>query len=1000
MSSTASSSAERPNSKKAFVEVDIGKLESYLTSIKGQLDRHEEELKNPIWWASFKAEIDQVAVMGKKVEHQALDINIIRDMLASQDAGSKGGKHAAAYSDYGAPPAKSVAEKKTDLLVADVEAIKLLVRRMEAQTAVEHSVFAQIRELQRVTRNINAMIEERAPPDALKTLMELVVSLQKIRPLFDSRLNAQEQAIKADVFKALPSIATEISNSVYALNRQKEKQCVLQAEYNVKTRKMDQYMVQVREELDAFIEESGLKSMAAGKRTINEVVKRRMTVRQRDLLTRWKQFTLMERDYAMRKQKLAMGKNLAIIHKAMKKMGLRNFFTVWTARIAMMRSWDLFRIRCTKMIDYWISRVKPDIKLWLLRWKSQTVLRRSQVEDNTTDLRKQIPAAQQQLRDLPEADLTSKIVVLGETVLKVAAAHNVAEDWIEEHKKSYVRMGLTIETNELKANTRIDSQCQAIMSNLSRHTDHAMKSFSTLTLRAEKNENFVSQEFTRVDEEAGKLSKKVKAMHDQLMQHEHKFERILLLQGEMLERLDSLEEKWSGISRKMTDCTSRSEEASESAETAMNTTAALNKDVKDSLYFYDEEFKSIRSAGKIAHKLIEETAFKHRDIMVKLNEMERGVNTRLDDADEMLQGVQPVKATPAELDEMCAEFELVAMMGHGAGREATDIIDEPHVCVPLAQFVMRLSKQMAETILKHDVEKVISGPRLAPPMSTGVAPEDRDYRAELMEEFNEEFVRLVRGRDDEPGYARAQARVVLHRRFMSAMKTALNSHLPKAMHVSSPNRQRSPDKIIGERIAQSITALSRSAAQLLDGRPLTSPNAPPPKWQPKINTDINIQKDDNRSTTDYDYYSMMMLEPVNNASIVQPGNDKFKLANTAPLPATDLEIHATPIPVSVPRQKSLLERQQAERSLSAGAVRHRTALIDSNSMSAIAAKAAQGPEDTMILAAAKSNRKVATALSAAFDPTKSIPYERSNEVDMESKFENPLQSRKLFSSNQ
>jgi len=1004
MASNASSSVERPNSKKAFVEVDIGKLETYLTSIKEQLDRHEEELKNPIWWGPFKAEIDQVAVLGKKVEHQALDINIIRDLLASQDAASVastrgGGRSSPAYNSYGTPPPKSALEKKTDLIASDLEAMKLLVRRMEAQGAVEHAVFGQIRDLQRVTRNLVQTIEERAPPDALKTLMELVVSLQKIRPLFDSRLDAQEAAIKKDLFLALPNIATEISNAVYNLNKQKEQECVLQTEYNVKIRKMDQYMLQVREEMEAYIEESGIKSMAAGKRTLNDVIKKRFTLRQRDLLTRWKEYTVMERQYAQRREKLVMGKTLAVIKRNMNKLGFRSYFDTWQARIQMLKSWDLFRVRVIKMLEYWISRVKPDIKVWLLRWKSLTVLRRSHVEDTTHDLRVHMPSAQKQLKDLPDADLPSKIVVLGESIIKVARAHNLAEDWIEEHKKSYIRMGLSIETNKLEAATRTDSQCQAIMTNLSRHTDYAIKSFSALTIRTEQNENLNSQEFVRVDEEAAKLSKKVKTMQDQIAEHDHKFERILLLQGEMLDRLDSLEEKWGGISRKMSDCTARSDEASESAESAMNTTHALNKDVTESLFFYDEEFKSMRSAGKIAHKLIEETAFKHRDIMVKLNQMERSINTRLNDADEMLTSVQPVLATPTQLDEMCAEFELVAMMGHGAGREATDIIDEPHVCLPLAQFVLRLSKQMADKIIQLDVEKAISGPRMAPPMSTGIS-EDRDYRAELMEEFNEEFVKLVRARDDEPGYARAQARVVLHRRFMSAMKAALNSHLPKTMHISSPYRQRSPDKIIGERIAQGITALSRSASVLLESRPMTSPNAPPPKWRPKIETDIVIQKDDNRSATDYDYYSMMTLEPVNQATIGLPGADKFRFADTAPPVASygtsPLEVHATPIL----RQKSILERQQAERSLSAGAVRHRTAVIDANSMSAIAAKAAQRSEDTVLLAAAKSSRKLANALSSTFDPSKSIPYERSNEVDMESKFDNPLQSRKLFSSNQ
>jgi hypothetical protein len=171
--------------KKALVEVDIGKLEMYLVSIQEQLSRHEDELHNPVWWPAFKAEVDQVAVLGRKVEHQALDINIIRDKLAngsspgaadaSSSSHSPGRSHeqtsyGATYGSYGgnASPSharKAQADPRVDLLAADVEAVKLLVRRIEAQRAVEHTLFSQIRELQRGTRQFQQQLEERAPPE-------------------------------------------------------------------------------------------------------------------------------------------------------------------------------------------------------------------------------------------------------------------------------------------------------------------------------------------------------------------------------------------------------------------------------------------------------------------------------------------------------------------------------------------------------------------------------------------------------------------------------------------------------------------------------------------------------------------------------------------------------------------------------------------------------------------------------------------------------------------
>ena len=199
----------KSTSAKTLVEIDIGKLETYLVSIKEQLTRHEEELHSPVWWAAFKAEVDQVAVLGKKIEHQQLDINILKDLLVSNPVdknqqkvsgtGSTAGR--STYQSYSSPShgtndnVKEL-DKRQQLLAADLESTKILIRRMESQRAQEHLVFSQIRELQRGMRNVSQLLEERAPADALRTLMELVLSFQQIKPLFDNRLTEHEKTLK------------------------------------------------------------------------------------------------------------------------------------------------------------------------------------------------------------------------------------------------------------------------------------------------------------------------------------------------------------------------------------------------------------------------------------------------------------------------------------------------------------------------------------------------------------------------------------------------------------------------------------------------------------------------------------------------------------------------------------------------------------------------------------------------------------------------------------
>ena len=42
------------------VQIDAVKLDSYLKDIKSQLQKHDDELLNPVWLTSIKPEIDKV----------------------------------------------------------------------------------------------------------------------------------------------------------------------------------------------------------------------------------------------------------------------------------------------------------------------------------------------------------------------------------------------------------------------------------------------------------------------------------------------------------------------------------------------------------------------------------------------------------------------------------------------------------------------------------------------------------------------------------------------------------------------------------------------------------------------------------------------------------------------------------------------------------------------------------------------------------------------------
>ncbi len=236
----------------------------------------------------------------------------------------------------------------------------------------------------------------------MSTPRGLVSSVKIIRPLFNARLYTQEQVIEAELLQSLPSLAESVSNEIYRVNRGKEAECLALVEYNLRNRKLEKSIRDVKEESQTFAEEASLASMLAGKKTLNDIIKMRLAVWQRDLLTRWKLFTLSERRYANLKATIGLKTALQIVDKGMVKLGQGFFFNYLRQRVQMLRSWELYRVRTVKMVEYWMQRTLPNLKKYLLCWRSNAILRHFHAMQQTHDWRVLMPAKHRQLLDLLE----------------------------------------------------------------------------------------------------------------------------------------------------------------------------------------------------------------------------------------------------------------------------------------------------------------------------------------------------------------------------------------------------------------------------------------------------------------------------------------------------------------------------------------------------------------------------------------------------------------------
>ena len=990
--------------RKNLVEIDVGKLESYLTSIKDQLSRHDDELKNPVWWSAFKTEIDQVAVLSQKVEHQQLDINIIRDLLANNAEKEKEGRNSNKHSYGGISSGQeSESDKKIPILAADVEGLKLLVRRIETQRAIEHNVFSQIRELQRCFRTILHLVDERAPPKALSTLMGVVGSIQPMKQQFNNLLEINEREIKKDILDKVPDMATEMSEKVYKFNRSRERECVPMTEYKKIVSNFERDIKLLNNEVGALSQSAANSGFIAGQRSIKEMIRKRLQIRQRDLLTRWVLHTIAERKIAQVQERRVMSKAMTKCRVVEVNMFQRAFFGRWISRVNMIRSWELYRIRVAKMIKYWISRVKPDIKSYLMRWKSQTILLRSAIVDEegnpSMDLRFVIPAAQKQLEDLPENDLESKIVVLKQIIGMIGLSHNENDNLVQTLEKDLKRLTLTAENNKFELNNRIDSQAGAVASNLQKYVHKSTIQFGDITTDLELEKNKTSSEFIRVEEDTTRINKKLKSIQETLTEHDNKFDRIMMLQGDMLERLEKLEGGYLSMFEDMKTCTKDSVEANKNANKGLKNMKVLNDHVKDSLTYLDSEFKTFRENSRISTRLVEETSYKHRDLVIQIADMERSVNNRMNDNDNAVQSIQPISATPKELKELCVEFENAAVKGHAQGLNPENILaQDEHLTAELGHFVIRLANQICKATDEKTVEGIISGPQKAPPLHSG---EQESARNEMINSFNQIFVRMIREHEDEPGLARAQARVVLHRRFTKALDVAIerlrpgetgNGPAQVQTESSSPSRKGSPVKgsissSSSKKLGQDVQALSAKY------RPTTAPtpNGLPFRETESMGIRMSIKDHNDRSKTDYDWATMSMkgnadqtMSMKNNGDQTTYGETEDKINSSSGQGSRDKKLKHS-------KSASTVDRHHAERTLSAGAVRHRSAVQHA----AVVNRSAGGlPKVTSINK--RQNEEIMKVLADSFAASKSIPREAAAilEQDLPEEYM-PLQSRKL-----
>jgi len=459
------------------------------------------------------------------------------------------------------------------------------------------------------------------------------------------------------------------------------------------------------------------------------------------------------------------------------------------------------------IVKYWRSRVEPNVAIFLRRWRVNVILSRGEmsVAKNVVAASKEgdevrRPAATgaegdgvrgedeqgvialaaitlKKLKDLP-SDLegaSMKISVVGEFVKNLAIGQQSAENESVKQRKDIMRVNRSIDATKTECMLRIDSQVSALASHLQSLMLAVNMSLSEIKVNQEVTKTFNAAQISRVTTLNEKLEVRVKALEDRATEHDSKFERVMLLNGDILARVEKLEKMEKFLFTKASDSAKSAEEAKGKVEAAMVEVEKLNKTVSDSLFFFDEEVKNIKSSAKQVDKLLSQLTKRHEHVEGVVSATGTDFSSRIKSAEEKLLVLAPPPALPTELAEMCFDFEEMLLSNSGFGKTSTDM--PLKLCQCIANFAKRLAKNISDAAHVEALERMVSGPQEAPPIAgaAGAFPNDifAERRDEMILQFNQSFVDLLRNKDDAPGYVRSMARVVFHRRFTAALMLAL-----------------------------------------------------------------------------------------------------------------------------------------------------------------------------------------------------------------------------------
>jgi hypothetical protein len=522
------------------------------------------------------------------------------------------------------------------------------------------------------------------------------------------------------------------------------------------------------------------------------------------------------------------------------------FFNKWKNHVHTRAQFEDKKTYLCDIVSYWISRLPQNINIkpFWIRWKRHsklsTLLAFTKATSSNAVHRSTIITSEGTKK---HPDISHHNTPLGQASKLVESMHDddhgriISLGFFIENLNSFVHESLTkinYNTDQIKSvSSALGSIKQDTGSDLKGRLDLIEKKTKAIDTHfsvrvdahdklIEKNDQNSCDRHVSIQNMFEEHNLRLEKLEGMKIQTDNKLKSIMILQGELIERVSNVEKKQQSLTDDMKHVTKIADDVSLTSNIMNDSIASVENKLSANIKNIESDINALRESTSEADIFIAEVsgiAHLNKDNIISNNSL---LSERLRNLQDYVQHHVPIPPSATELVQLCLRYETKVEQSIHEGALSHDF--PPQLSNIVAKFAQRLAANISHNADMMVLNSIIVGPRKLPPKSDKEgpiagskpgdlkpsssangngngslevtadigdgSPEDDAYamREELVQKFHEEFCILLENnklQGKTSSKSRIEARTIFHRRFLLSLDLALSKHDSTVMSVPS-----------------------------------------------------------------------------------------------------------------------------------------------------------------------------------------------------------------------